>query len=195
MLEQLSNRDYRRIAVCVLISIISLLFVQKYFTEVFPDASINMDVTKDEAHIIAKKFLANRNHDVEGYMHAHRFGWLDDAKEFLEFELPADSAGTILNNTNSYYWKNRWFIPEKEEEYYVKISTTGKIAEFDHTINEDAVGDSLSKEKAIYIAEFFLVGSIGIDINNWELVESKLEKRKNRWDHRLEWKEKSFNIN
>ena len=54
---------------------------------------------------------------------------------------------------------------------------------------------SLSKEKAIYIAEFFLVGSIGIDINNWELVESKLEKQKNRWDHRLEWKEKSFNIN
>ena len=69
------------------------------------------------------------------------------------------------------------------------------IAEFNHTINEDAVGDSLSKERAIYIAEFFLVGSIGIDINNWELVESKLEKQKNRWDHRLEWKEKSFNIN
>ena len=56
MLEQLTNRDYRRIAICVLISIISLLFVQKYFTEVFPDASINMDVTKDEAHIIAEKF-------------------------------------------------------------------------------------------------------------------------------------------
>ena len=195
MLEQLTNRDYRRVAVCVLISIISLLFVQKYFTAVFPDASINMDVTKDEAHIIAEKFLANRGHDVEGYIHASKFGYLNDAKEFLEFELPADSAGTILNNTNSYYWKNRWFIPEKEEEYYVKISTTGNIAEFDHTINEDAVGDSLSKEKAIYIAEFFLVGSIGIDIKNWELVESKLEKRKNRWDHRLEWKEKSFNIN
>ena len=86
MLEQLTNRDYRRITVCVLISIISLIFVQKYFTEVFPDASINMDVTKDEAHIIAEKFLANRGQDVEGYMHAVRFGWLDDAKNFLEFE-------------------------------------------------------------------------------------------------------------
>ena len=188
MLEQLTNKDYRRIAICVLISIISLLFVQKYFTEVFPDASINMDVTKDEAHIIAEKFLANRGHDVEGYMHAHRFGYENDAKEFLEFELPADSAGSILNNTNSYYWKNRWFIPEKEEEFFVKISTIGNISEFDYTINEDTPGDSLNKEKALYIAEFFLVGSIGIDINNWELVESKLEKQENRWDHRLEWK-------
>jgi len=52
-------------------------------------------------------------------MHAHRFGYENDAKEFLEFELPADSAGSILNNNNGYYWKNRWFIPEKEEEYFV----------------------------------------------------------------------------
>ena len=59
MLEQLTNRDYRRIAICVFISIISLIIVQNYFTEVFPEASINMDITKDEAHIIAEKFLAN----------------------------------------------------------------------------------------------------------------------------------------
>ncbi len=195
MLEQLTNRDYRRIAICVFISVISLIIVQKYFTEVFPDASIKMDVTKDEAHIIAEKFLANRGQDVEGYMHAHRFGYEKEAKEFLEFELPADSAGSILNNTNSYYWRNRWFVPQQKEEFWVKISTTGHLAEFDHRIDEDAPGDSLTEENALYIAEFFLVGSIGIDINDWELVEAKIEKQKNRWDHEFEWKEKLFNIN
>ena len=35
---------------------------------------------------------------------------------------------------------------------------------------------------------------MGIDIQDWELIEAKTEKLKNRWDHEFEWKEKSFNI-
>ena len=35
---------------------------------------------------------------------------------------------------------------------------------------------------------------MGIDIQDWELIESKTEKLKNRWDHEFEWKERSFNI-
>ena len=103
MFEKLNKRDFHRIAICICVSVVSLVIVQSYFTKVFPDASIKMDVTKDEAQIIAEKFLANRGQDTEGYMHASRFGWFDEAKEFLEFELPADSAGIILNNTNIQY--------------------------------------------------------------------------------------------
>ena len=56
---------------CIAISIISLIIVQSYFKEVFPDASIKMDITKDEAHIKAKKFLANRGHDIAEFKHAN----------------------------------------------------------------------------------------------------------------------------
>ena len=195
MFEKLNNNDIRRIAFCFFISIISLFIVQSYFTKVFPDASIKMDVTKEEAHIIAKNFLANNGHDIESYIHADRFGYDRHAKNFLEFELPADSAGQILNNTNNYYWRNRWFVPQQNEQFYVKISTTGNLAEYDHTIDEDAPGDSLKQSNAINIAKFFLIGTIGIELDKWELVESNTEKLKNRWDHRLEWKEKNFNIN
>ena len=107
MFEKLTTKDFRFMGICIVMSIISIFIVQNYFTKVFPDASINMLYTKDEAHAKAKMFLANRGKDISEFMHAHRFGWLNDAKEFLEFELPADEAGEILNNTNSYYWKNR----------------------------------------------------------------------------------------
>ena len=172
MFEKLNKQDFRRIAICICVSVVSFVIVQSYFTKVFPDASIEMDVTKDEAQVIAEKFLANRGQDTEGYMHASRFGWLGDAKRFLEFELPADSAGSILNNTNSYYWRNRWFVPEQKEEFLVKISTTGHLAEFDHRIDEDAPGDSLSEGNAINIAQFFLVGSIGIEMDDWSGTET-----------------------
>ena len=177
MFEKLNKQDFRRIAICICISVVSFVIVQSYFTKVFPDASIKMDITKEEAGIIAEKFLANRGHDIESYMQAARFGYLNDAKEFLEFELPADSAGSILNNTNSYFWRNRWFIPEQKEEFWVKISTTGNLAEFDHRIDENAPGDSLTQENAKNIAQFFLVGSIGIKMDNWEPVEAKTEKQ------------------
>ena len=194
MFEKLNIKDYKFILFCFCISIVSLLIVQNYFTEVFPDASIQMDVTKDEAHEKAKMFLANRGKDISGFMHAHRFGYLVDANLHLQYALPPDEAGKILNNTNSYYWKNRWFIPQNKEEYYVKISTTGNLAEYEHRIQEEAPGDSLSQEKALSIAKFFLVGSINIEMNQWELEKSITEKLPNRWDHVFEWKEKKFDV-
>ena len=107
MFEKLNIKDYRLIIFCFFISIFSLFIVQNYFTQVFPDASIQMDVTKDEAHKKAKMFLANRGYDISEFMHAHRFGYLDDANIHLQYILPPDEAGEILNNTNSFYWKNR----------------------------------------------------------------------------------------
>ena len=90
MFEKFNFKDYRLIVFCIIISIVSLVIVQKYFMRVFPEASIRMEITKDEAHMKAKQFLANRGKDVSEYMHAHRFGWLDEAKEFVEFELSPD---------------------------------------------------------------------------------------------------------
>ena len=58
MFEKINNKDLRLMIMCFIISIISLFIVQSYFTKVFPDASIQMDVTKDEAHEKAKLFLA-----------------------------------------------------------------------------------------------------------------------------------------
>ena len=97
MFEKLNKKDFRRIAICICISVVSFVIVQSYFTKVFPDASIEMDVTKDEAQIIAEKFLANRGQDIEEYMHASRFGWLGDAKRFLEFlPLPEQKHSVFL---------------------------------------------------------------------------------------------------
>ncbi|MCH7763651.1 MAG: CPBP family intramembrane metalloprotease [Candidatus Marinimicrobia bacterium] len=194
MIEKLNLKDKRLITVCLIFSVVSLFITLNYFKQAFPEASIDMDITKEEAQEIAETYLANRGYDVQDYMHAARFGYLDEAKTFLEHQLSAERAGEILNKTNSYYWQNRWFIPEQKEEFYVKISTTRNIAEFEHKIDEDAPGDSLTQENALNIARFFLVGTVGMDIQDWELMESKTEKLKNRWDHKFEWKKKSFNV-
>ena len=194
MIEKLNIKDKRLITICILLSMVSLFITQSYFKQAFPEASINMDITNEEAKSKAEGFLANRGIDISEYMHATRFGHQDEGKTFLEHQLSAEEAGEILNNTNGYYWRNRWFKPKHKEEVKVFYSTKGTLRTFIHQIPEDASGDSLTQGNALNAARFFLVGTIGINIQDWELIESKTEKLKNRWDHKFEWKEKSFNI-
>ena len=63
MIEKLNNQDKRLIFICVLISVVSLFITQNYYIEAFPYASIDMDVTQDDAKIIAEKLL--KNHTIQ----------------------------------------------------------------------------------------------------------------------------------
>ena len=64
MIEKLNQQDKYRIVFCILISIASLIFVQRYFKKAFPVASVKMDTTKQEAQYLAEQFLANSGHDI-----------------------------------------------------------------------------------------------------------------------------------
>ena len=122
-----------------------------------------MNITNEEAKVKAERFLANRGIDIGEFMHAKRFGYERDSKTFLEYHLSAEKAGEILNNTNGYYWRNRWFKPKHKEE--VKFTIQPGRAQNIHTqIPEDASGESLTQSNALNAAQFFLVGTIGIDI-------------------------------
>ena len=171
MIEKLNIKDKRLITICILLSMVSLFITQSYFKQAFPEASINMDITNEEAKSKAEGFLANRGIYISEYMHAKRFGYEKEAKTFLEYHLSAEEAGEISNNTNGYYWRNRWFKPKHKEEVKVYYSTRGVLKTFIHQIPEDASVDSLTQGNALNAAQFFLVCTIGIDIQDWEVIE------------------------
>lgn len=193
MTEKLNTNDYRLIAICILVSMGSLFIVQNYFRAAFPDASIEFKITKQESRQKAEQFLRNRGWDVSGHKHAAKFDHID-GKTFLEKQLDAREAGKIFNEINGWQWQNRWFRPLKKEEYRVDFSTSGNLAFFEHKISEDTAGDTLSQEVALGIAQFYLGGILDWDPEKWELVDSKTEKQKNRYDHEFTWKEIGFDV-
>ncbi len=198
MIEKLNYQDKRLIFICVIISVVSFFITQNYYQQAFPYASIDMDYTQDDAKVLAEKLLRNKGYDIQDYKQASKFGHLDREKLFLEYHLSREEAGEILNETNSYYWQNRWFIPEQKEEFKVNISTTGQLTEYEHKIDEDAPGDSLSNGDALFIAQLFLIEVPQLsawDMQNWKLESTNLTKQKNRIDHQFEWVEKSFDQN
>ena len=76
MIEKLNYQDKRLIFICVIISVVSLFITQNYYNQAFPYASVDMDVTKDDAKIIAEKLLSNKGYDIFDFKHASKFGHL-----------------------------------------------------------------------------------------------------------------------
>ena len=132
MREKLNIKDKRLIYICIILSMVSLFITQNYFKQAFPEASIKMNITNEEAKVKAERFLANRGIDIGEFMHAKRFGYERDSKIFLEYHLSAEKAGEILNNTNGYYWRNRWFKPKHKEEVKFTIQP-GESSEHTYT--------------------------------------------------------------
>ena len=80
MIEKLNYQDKRLIFICVIISVISLFITQNYYKQAFPYASIDMDVTQDDAKVLAEKLLRNKGYDIQDYKQSSKLGHLDQEK-------------------------------------------------------------------------------------------------------------------
>ncbi len=195
MQEKLISKDFRFIFICVIICAVSLLIGIKYFSKVFPEATIDFKITREESVPIAENFIKEKGLDISGYRHAVIFSHDDIAKVFLEKELGLEKAQDIMGKkVKLWRWSNRWFKPLKKEEFKVFVSPEGEIIRFEHLLPEEASGEDLLKEDAQKVAEDFLSKTMGKDLDSLEFVSASSEKRPKRTDHTFIWKEKGFDI-
>ncbi|MDH3216742.1 MAG: CPBP family intramembrane metalloprotease [Candidatus Krumholzibacteria bacterium] len=194
MMEKLSKSDVRLIVVCAVIIVISVLVVQRYFRIAFPEAAIEFELTREQAAERARGYVASRGWDVKGHRHASRFEYDNEEKTFLERQRNAEEAGRVFGEVNGWRWANRWFKPGEKEEFRVDFSTSGAIAFFEHVVAENAPGDSLARDIARDIAEFYLAGRLDWDASKWELVSAETERLEKRHDHEFVWKERGFHV-
>ncbi|MGH9491259.1 MAG: hypothetical protein ACRD17_12175, partial [Terriglobales bacterium] len=84
---RLEGRDWRLIAIAIVIAAASLAVALRYFHRAFPAASIHFRVTRTQASGIARRYLAARGWNLAGYRHAAQFGYDSLSQVFLEREL------------------------------------------------------------------------------------------------------------
>ncbi len=195
METKLNSKDLWFILVCVLICALSLIIGVKYFSRVFPEASIDFKITRSQSAKLAKEFLKEKGFDWSGYNHAAIFTHDDIAKVFLEREMGLSEANQIMGSKiRLWRWSNRWFKPLQKEEFKVHITPEGELVGFEHLLPEEKKGADLEKEEALALAEGFLVQIMGKDLNQLEFLDVTSEKRPNRTDHTFTWKEKGFDV-
>ncbi len=118
MPTKLQSSDGKTIVVAIFIAALSLAIAIKYFARAFPEAAIEFRVNRDDSAPLAQKFLADRGFKLDGYRHAARFDYDDDAKVYLERTQGLERMnGLTRGPIRLWRWSHRWFIPQQQEEF------------------------------------------------------------------------------
>src|SRR5947207_7724247 len=130
----------------MVVGILGALFAYKHFFRAFPEASVNFQVSREETLARAQKFVSGLREDVSGYQSTIVFAVDDNAKVYLERELGLQQANRLMSaELNIWFWDVRFFKPQQEEEFRVRVSPAGQNAGYDHKIEESRAGASLDR--------------------------------------------------
>jgi membrane protease YdiL (CAAX protease family) len=191
---RLTSANKRALLLWVVAGIAGAVFAYKYYFNAFPEASVNFKVSRGEALSRAKQFLPTVGEDAAGYQYAIVFDVDDNAKTYLEREMGLAQANQLMSSElNIWYWDVRFFKPQQEEEFRVRVSPAGQIVGYEHHVAEARSGATLDRSAAQYAAENFLEGKLGVR-SGWELLPEEVNstKRPNRLDWSFTWEKRRF---
>jgi hypothetical protein len=193
--ERLSGSEKRGLLLWVVFGIIGTLFAYKYFFRAFPEASVDFRVTRPEALKVAQNFVSGLGENVGGYQSAIVFSVDDDAKTYLERELGLKEANQMMSSQlHLWYWDVRFFRPQQEEEFFVRVSPAGNVVGYTHKIEEARSGATLERTAAQALAQDFLASRLAIDASQWDFLPEEVNstKRPNRTDWSFTWEKHGF---
>src|SRR5258707_2546145 len=193
--ERLSASEKRGLLIWVVVGIIGTLFAYKYFFRAFPEASVDFRVTRPEALKVAQNFVNGLGENVNGYRSAIVFSVDDDAKTYLERELGLKEANQMMSSQlHIWYWDVRFFRPQQEEEFFVRVSPAGNVVGYTHKIEEGRAGATLERAAAQAEAQNFLASRLGIDAGQWDFLPEEVNsvKRPKRTDWSFTWEKHGF---
>jgi membrane protease YdiL (CAAX protease family) len=175
----MTRRDALFIALCVVLAAVATGVVTRYFDSAFPEASIEFRYDRGTSRVIAERLLTRLGIDTRDHKRATVFDSDGQARVFLERTLGLERANDVMRrDVRLWSWHHRWFRPLVEDEVSVDVAPTGEIVRFQRKIPE---GRALP-DGNLELARGFL-GSVGVDLNDLQLVaqsERKLPKRTQR---------------
>jgi membrane protease YdiL (CAAX protease family) len=193
--DRLTSGEKRALLLWVLLGIVGVWFAHRYFFRAFPEAAVNFKVSRSEALKQAKTFLGGLGQNVDGYRSSIVFSVDDEAKTYLEREIGLQQTNQLLSSElNIWYWEVRFFRPQHEEEFYVRVNPGGKVVGYEHQIEEARAGGTSDREQAEATAQTFLSNTLGMDLTGWDFLpeESNSEKKPNRLDWSFTWQKRAF---
>ncbi|MGD1104431.1 MAG: CPBP family intramembrane glutamic endopeptidase, partial [Terriglobia bacterium] len=174
--------------------VLAVIFAALAFIPVYRfGKGIVLNESPQDARHIADNFLRQRKIDPATY---RQVVWINDnvdssALHYLAERKSLAQADQIYRQaTRLALWKVRYYRPLQKEEYLVFVDPiSGEVFGFQHVLEEDAPGASLSPEQARVLAEQ-VVREHRYRLEDFELQSSDAKKRKAREDYTLVWQVK-----
>ena len=193
--DRLTSSEKRALLLWVAAGIVGMLFAHRYFFQAFPEASVNFQVSREEALSVSRAFVSGLGENLGGYKSSIIFDVDEDAKVYLERQLGLNEANRVMSSVlNIWYWEVRFFKPLQEEEFEVRVSPSGQIVGYDHKLEEARAGASLDRSAAQSAAQAYLGGKLRMDLHGWDALpdEANSQKRPNRTDWSFTWEKHGF---
>jgi membrane protease YdiL (CAAX protease family) len=203
--DRLTGSEKRALLLWVAAGILGLLFARKYFFQAFPEASVNFQVSREEALSRAQKFVTGLGENIGGYKSSIIFDVDNDAclangipectKVYLERQVGLREANRLMSSElNIWYWEVRFFKPLQEEEFEVRVSPSGQIVGYNHKIEEARRGASIDHDAAQSVAQHFLSEKLGVGLRGWDPLpeEANSKKKPARTDWTFAWEKHGF---
>ncbi len=121
----------------------------------------------------------------------------DDTKTYLEREAGLQQANRLMSSDVSvWYWDVRFFRPRQKEEVRVRVDPQGRIAGYEHILEEAAPGARLDRPEALNRAQQFLTQILRIDLAPYVFLpeEANSVARPNRTDWSFTWERSGFRV-
>jgi hypothetical protein len=199
--DRLTGSDKRALLFWIVLGILGAVFANKYFFRAFPEASVNFRVSREEALKRAQGFVVGLGENISGYRPAIVFDVDESAKVYLERELGLQEANRLMSSElNIWFWHVRFFKPQQEEEFHVRVSPAGQIVGYEHHVEESRPGASLDRDAALARAQEFARDKLGKKVggpgsaSDWDLLaeESNSKKLPSRLDWSFTWEKRGF---
>ena len=193
--ERLGAKDLRVLIVWILLGALGVFVAWRYFFQAFPEASINFQVSRDEALNRAKSFLTQHGASLDGYESTIVFSVDDKTKTYLERTVGLEQANKLMSSeVNAWDWEIRFFRPQQKEEFRANVDPQGRIVGYEHIIEEARAGASLERDAAQKLAEQYLRAQYGDNLAQYDFLpeESNPTERPNRRDWSFTWQRRGF---
>ena len=192
MRESVTPADWRLVALSLAVVALSAFYISSNYRAAFPQASLKLELSRDEIARRAEKFLRERGHELESYRNITLFDADDDARLFLERETGLSEANRLMEREVPVWrWRARWYRPPQKEEFRVWLSPAGRLVGFDHVMAEDEPGDRLEAGAARSLAETFLRERVAWTATS---VEAQSEDKPKRRDHLFTFERSGFTV-
>jgi membrane protease YdiL (CAAX protease family) len=193
-LSRLEGKDLRTLLLWIVIGIVGAVVATRYFHAAFPEAALDLKVSKADVLQTARNFLAGNGTPVQGYESSVVFRVDENAKTYLEREVGLEQANKLMAGEVSVWgWDARFFRPRQQEEFHVNVSPAGRVVGFSHTVQEARAGARLERDAAKRIAEDFARAHYP-DFANYDFLpaEANSNDRPNRRDWSFTWEKRGF---
>lgn len=158
---------------------------------------VNLAIDRKYAISAAKKYLAVRDINTKDYIESVVFESDIWADRYLQKTIGIEAEDKFIkeHNYSLFAWKVRLFKQLDKEEYLLYIdSLSGQIISFAHLIPDTQARPVEDKDYARKKAEDFLADTYGINFQEYDFHEEKVQRYDKRIDYTFSWEKKGVYI-